>query len=54
MNVVFIGGGQMGSALLKAALDKKVLLPENIFLLEKDKNRREALLAEYGIKGSDK
>lgn len=44
-----IGGGAMGSALLDGVVQAGLLKPENLFLMETDQLRREALRNKLGI-----
>ncbi len=48
-----IGGGAMGSALLKGLLDKKLFKPEEIFVAEVDNKKRAQLKADYRIQVTD-
>jgi len=45
-----IGGGQMGEALIKGFLEKKIFSPENILVSEPISHRREYLEKTYRIK----
>jgi len=45
----FIGVGNMGSAIVKGVLGKKLLQPQNVFITDIDKSRVSALKEELGI-----
>ena len=47
MNVVIVGGGVMGEAILGAALEGGVFLPGDVTVIEKLQSRREQLLRDY-------
>jgi pyrroline-5-carboxylate reductase len=49
MKIAFIGGGNMGEAMLAAALDKKLSTPEDICVGEVDEVRRRQLQRQYGV-----
>lgn len=47
--VLFIGAGNMGSAILKAALSANVLEPKNTFVVDSSPEKLEALQKETGV-----
>lgn len=49
MNVVIIGGGVMGEAILAAALERGVFSAEDVTVCEVIEQRRAQLAAEYGV-----
>jgi pyrroline-5-carboxylate reductase len=49
MKIAFIGGGNMGEAMLAAVLDKKLSTPEDICVGEVDEVRRQQLQSQYGV-----
>ena len=52
-NIGFIGGGQMGEALIKGIIQSKSYLPENIHVADPSATRREFLSTTYNIKTYD-
>jgi len=50
MKIAFIGGGNMGEAMLQAILNKKVASPGDIFVSDIKKARLEHLEQRYGVK----
>lgn len=46
----FVGAGKMGGAILKAIIDKGVILSENVFVYEPNEEVRMELVKNYGIK----
>lgn len=49
MKIAFIGGGNMGEAMLSAILDKKLSLPQDISISDISKARRQYLTQKYGV-----
>jgi len=49
MKIAFIGGGNMGEAMLSAILNKKLSLPQAISVSDIDKTRRQHLEQKYGV-----
>jgi pyrroline-5-carboxylate reductase len=49
MKIAFIGGGNMGEAILAAMLKKRLVLPENIMVSDASETRREHLKAMHEI-----
>jgi len=49
MEIAFIGGGNMGEAMLSALLDKKLCTPQDISVSDIDESRRQYLAQEYGV-----
>lgn len=49
MKIAFIGGGNMGEAMLAAVLGKKLSTPEDICVGEVDEGRRQQLQSQYGV-----
>ncbi|MBI4295936.1 MAG: pyrroline-5-carboxylate reductase [Chloroflexi bacterium] len=49
MKIGFIGGGNMGEAMLSAILHKRVSQPQSITVSDKEKTRREYLRQKYGV-----
>lgn len=49
MKIAFIGGGNMGEAILSAVLDKGLSMPDNICTADISQERREYLKRQYGI-----
>ena len=49
MKISFIGGGNMGEAIISALLSKKVTLPENITVSDAIEARREHLAQMHGV-----
>lgn len=49
MRITVIGGGTMGSAIVKCVLAKKLIAPEDIVISDVSPSRREFLSKEYGI-----
>ena len=47
----FIGGGQMGEALIKGLINSALYAKENIYVVEPDQNRRDYMTSSYGING---
>jgi pyrroline-5-carboxylate reductase len=52
MRITFIGGGTMGTAMVKCLLAKKVATPEDIVVSDVSQSRRELLSKEYGVNTS--
>jgi len=49
MKVTFIGGGNMGEAMLSALLDKKISTPQAVCVSDIDESRRQYLEQKYGV-----
>ena len=49
MKIAFIGGGNMGEAMLAAALEKGLAKPEAIWVSDISHARRKALVHKYGV-----
>lgn len=49
MKICFIGGGNMGEAMLSAVLDQGISTPEEISVSDVDESRRKHLAQKYGI-----
>ncbi len=49
MKIGFIGVGNMGSAIIKGALKKNVIKPEDIIIYDKDHHKAEKMAEELGI-----
>ncbi len=49
MKIAFIGGGNMGEAMLSAILDKKLSKPQDISVSDISENRRQYLKQRYGV-----
>ncbi|MDO8567243.1 MAG: pyrroline-5-carboxylate reductase [Dehalococcoidales bacterium] len=49
MKIAFIGGGNMGEAMLSAVLNKKLSSPDSITVGEVDDSRRQYLKQKYGV-----
>jgi len=49
MKIAIIGGGNMGEAILKALLEQKMCLPEDIAVGEVSEPRRQYLQKRYGV-----
>ena len=49
MQITFIGGGTMGTAMIKSLLTKKVVAPQDIVVSDVSLLRRELLSKEYGV-----
>jgi pyrroline-5-carboxylate reductase len=49
MNIAFIGGGNMGEAMLAAVLEEGLAKPEAISVSDISQDRREALAQQYGV-----
>ncbi|MBA7653161.1 Pyrroline-5-carboxylate reductase [subsurface metagenome] len=49
MKIAFIGGGNMGEAMLSAILDKGLSAPQAISVSDIDKTRRQHLEQKYGV-----
>ncbi len=49
MNIAFIGGGNMGEAMLSAILGKKLSQPQNISVCDINETRRKHLEQKYGV-----
>ncbi len=49
MQLAFIGGGNMGEAMLSAILDKKLSLPQDISISDVSETRRRYLEQRYGV-----
>jgi pyrroline-5-carboxylate reductase len=49
MKIAFIGGGNMGEAILAALLDKKLAVPADICISDISESRRQALEKQYGV-----
>ncbi len=47
----FIGGGQMGEALIRGLIQSKLYAETDIFVAEPSQDRREYMIATYGING---
>ncbi len=47
----FIGGGQMGEALIKGLIHSTLYTKENIYVVEPDQKRRDYMTSTYGING---
>jgi pyrroline-5-carboxylate reductase len=51
-NVVVVGGGVMGEALLRGLVSRHLVAPEQVIVCEPSADRRDALQAALGVKGS--
>ena len=49
MRITFIGGGNMGEAMLAAILEKKLSTPQDIAASDTDQSRRQHLEQNYGV-----
>jgi pyrroline-5-carboxylate reductase len=49
MKIAFIGGGNMGEAMLAALLDKRLSSPQDISVSDISKTRRQHLQQKYGV-----
>jgi pyrroline-5-carboxylate reductase len=49
MKIAFIGGGNMGEAILTALLDKRLTIPVDICISDLSESRRQALKKQYGV-----
>ncbi|MFC2020484.1 pyrroline-5-carboxylate reductase [Chloroflexota bacterium] len=49
MKIAFIGGGNMGEAMLSSILDKELGLPRDIYVSDISDNRRQYLEQKYGV-----
>ncbi len=49
MKIAFIGGGNMGEAMLSAVLGKKLRLPQDIVVSDADAGRRQYIKQKYGV-----
>ena len=49
MNVTFLGGGNMGEAILAALLRKKVVVPDQLTVSDINPNRLDDLYEKYGV-----
>jgi len=49
LKIAFIGGGNMGEAILAAVLDKELSLPQTISVSDVSEARRQYLKAKYGV-----
>jgi pyrroline-5-carboxylate reductase len=49
MKIAFIGGGNMGEAILAALLDKKLAGPADIYISDISEPRRQFLKKQYGV-----
>lgn len=45
----FIGAGQMGGALLRGVIEASLVLPENVWISDLDKDRLENMSEEFGV-----
>lgn len=50
MKIAFIGGGNMGEAILSAVLEKGLSVPETISVSDVSEERRDYLKSRYGVK----
>ncbi|MFC2051830.1 pyrroline-5-carboxylate reductase [Chloroflexota bacterium] len=48
MKIAFIGGGNMGEAMLSAILDKQLCLPQDISVSDVNESRRQYIQQKYG------
>lgn len=53
MKIAFIGGGNMGEAMLAAVLDRKVGLPQDVYVSDISETRRKYLGEEYEVAVAD-
>jgi pyrroline-5-carboxylate reductase len=53
MKIAFIGGGNMGEAIVASLLNKQVTLPENIIVSDASSARREHLKQMHNVKVTD-
>ena len=53
MKIAFIGGGNMGEAMLSALLGKKLGAPRDISVSDIDESRRQHLEQKYGVNATD-
>ena len=49
MKIAFIGGGNMGEAMLSALLDKRIGVPQDIVVSDVDDSRRQHIKQKYGV-----
>jgi pyrroline-5-carboxylate reductase len=49
MKIAFIGGGNMGEAIIKSLLEKKICLPADIAVSDISETRRNYLKQQYGV-----
>lgn len=49
MKIAFIGGGNMGEAMLSAVLNQKLSSPDSVTVGEVDESRRQYLKQKYGV-----
>ena len=49
MKIAFIGGGNMGEAMLAAVLEDGLAKPEAIWVSDVSSTRRKALVQQYGV-----
>jgi pyrroline-5-carboxylate reductase len=50
MKISFVGGGTMGEAIIKSLLAKKVVKPDDVFVSDVSKSRRDILKKTYGVR----
>ncbi|MFC2007061.1 pyrroline-5-carboxylate reductase [Chloroflexota bacterium] len=53
MKIAFIGGGNMGEAMLSAILGKRLSTPGDVSVSDIDESRRQSLVQEYGVSATD-
>jgi len=51
--ILFVGAGNMGSAILSAVLAKKIFLPKDIFLLEKNTDKSKKIAKKFKIRNKN-
>lgn len=49
MKITFIGGGNMGEAMLAAVLDKELATPDDVSVSDISEERRDYLMQQYGV-----
>jgi pyrroline-5-carboxylate reductase len=49
MNIAFIGGGNMGEAMLAAVLEDGMVKPESVWVSDVSQERRKSLAQRYGV-----
>lgn len=49
MKILFIGAGNMGSAIIGGILKKKIFQAENIFIYEINKTTKEKVIKKYKV-----
>lgn len=54
MKIAVIGGGNMGAAFVRAFLEKRVVRPADVLIIEQQDLRRKTLAKEFGCKSAPK